>query len=347
MPIYCGVDFHARQQVVAWCNTNDGEIWFIKLDHERVEKVREFYAAFADQVIVGLEACGYSQWFEDLLFELKIETRIGNAAEIRKRARSRQKTDHRDAELILDLLLKDEFPRIYRPNAESRAILQKLRHRHRLVQLRTKAINHLHAIAISAGLSIKSKLMTKAGREKLLALRLSQTQQQQRQEWLDLVDHLTPLIERLEQELQPLAEKEPRVARLMTQPGIGLLTGLAVVHTLGPLERFANARKVTAYIGLDPLEDSSGDRKRIGSISKQGSKLVRYLLVEAAQTAARHDPELKRFYHRLLARRDKPRAKVAVARQLLVRAYILLRDEIDYAEFRRRAVKASVARLDP
>lgn len=340
MPIYCGVDFHSRQEVVAWCNTEDGEICFIKLDHSQVEKVREFYSAFSGEVIVGLEACGYSQWLEDLLFELKIETRIGNAAEIRKRARSRHKTDYRDAELILDLLLQDEFPRIYRPNPESRAILQKLRHRHRLVQLRTKAINHLHAIAISAGLAIKSKLMTKEGRAKLLALRLSQTQQQQRQEWLEMVDHLSTLIERIERELRPLAEQDQRVSRLMTQPGIGLLTGLALVHTLGPLDRFANARKVTAYLGLDPLEDSSGERKRIGSISKQGSRLVRYLLIEAAQTAARNDPQLKRFYHRVLQRRDRPRAKVAVARQLLVRSYILLRDEIDYAEFRRRAVKA-------
>ncbi|MGH8717035.1 MAG: IS110 family transposase [Burkholderiales bacterium] len=345
MPIYCGVDFHSRQQHVVWCDTNDGEIWFIKLDHSRMEKVREFYAAFSGEVIVGLEATGYSQWFEDLLFELKIETRIGDAAEIRKRARSRQKTDRRDAETILDLLLKNEFPRIYRPDAESRSILQKLRHRHRLVQLRTKAINHLHAIAISAGLSIKSKLMTMEGRQKLNALLLSETQKQQRDQWLALVDHLTPIIQSIEKELAPIAQKEPRVTRLMTQPGIGLLTGLALVHTLGPIDRFANARKVTAYIGLDPLEDSSGDRKRIGSISKQGSRLVRFLLVEAAQTAARRDPDLKRFYHRVLQRRDKPRAKVAVARQLLVRAYILLRDEIDYAEFRRRAVKVDVARV--
>ncbi len=347
MPIYCGVDFHARQQAVAWCDTNDGEIRFLQLDHSDPRKVREFYASFSGELIVGLEACGYSQWFEDLLFELHIEPRIGNAAEIRKRARSRQKTDRRDAELILDLLLKNEFPRIYRPNAESRAILQKLRHRHKLVQLRTKAINHLHAIAISAGLSLKSKLMTKQGRDKLNALLLGETQKQQRDEWLALVDHLTPIIERIEKELRPVAESNPQVVRIMTQPGIGLLTGLALVHTLGPIGRFANARKATAYIGLDPLEESSGDRRRIGSISKQGSKLVRYLLIEAAQTASRNDPELKRFYHRVLGRRDRPRAKVAVARQLLVRAYIMLRDEIDYAEFRRRAVKASVARLDP
>src|ERR1043166_9612602 len=194
MPIYCGVDIHSRQQVVAWCDTQDGEIHSLKLDHALPDKVREFYASFSGPVIVGLEACGYSQWFEDLLFELKLETRIGNATEIRKRARSRQKTDQRDAELILDLLCQDEFPSIYRPNPESRAILQQLRHRQRLVQLRTKALNHLHAIALSAGLSVKAKLLTKAGRAKLKALLLSATQKQQRDEWLALVDQLTPLI---------------------------------------------------------------------------------------------------------------------------------------------------------
>lgn len=342
MTIYCGVDFHARQQVVACCDTSDGEIQITKLDHSDLEKVRQFYATLSGQVIVGLEACGYSQWFEDLLFELQHEVRIGNAAEIRKRARSRQKNDRRDAENILDLLLKDEFPRIYRPDAASRAVLQKLRHRHRLVQLRTTAINHLHAIAISAGLSIKSKLMTKAGRQRLNALLLSEAQKQQRQQWLDLADHLTPLIEGLEKEIKPQAEKNPDVIRLMSHPGIGLLTASALVHTLGPIERFANARKVTAYVGLDPLESSSGERQRLGSISKQGSRLVRFLLVEAAHTAARHDPDLKRFYYRVLERRDRPRAKVAVARRLLVRAYVLLRDQIDYQEFRKRSVKPAV-----
>src|SRR5215468_7497619 len=227
MPIYCGVDFHARQQVVAWCDASDGEIRITKLDHPDLEKVREFYSAFSGQVIVGLEASGYTKWFEDLLFELKHEVRIGNAAEIRKRARSRQKNDRRDAETILDLLLKNEFPQIYRPNAESRAVLQKLRHRHRMVQLRTRAINHLHAIAISAGLSIKSKLMTKDGRRQLKALLLSDTHRRQRDEWLALVDHLTPIIQAIEKELIPVAEQEPRVARLMTNPGIGLLTALA------------------------------------------------------------------------------------------------------------------------
>ena len=340
MALYCGVDFHARQQVIVWSNTDDGEIHHLKLWHDDLAKVKAFYAGLPRPAIVGLEASGYSAWFEELLFELHHQVWIGNAAEIRKRARSRQKTDRRDAETILDLLLKDEFPRIYRPSAASRAVLQKLRYRHRLVQLRTKARNHLHALALSAGLSMKAKLLSQAGREKLQSLPLTETQQQQRDEWLALVDHLNPVIKRVDKELPALIEPDPRVQRVLTHPGIGPLTALALVHTLGPVERFANGRKVTAYVGLDPLEDSSGDYQRIGSISKQGSKLLRFLLVEAAQTAAQRDPDLKRLYYRVLKRRDHARASVAVARRLLVRAYILLRDEIDYAEFRRRSCRS-------
>jgi transposase len=123
-----------------------------------------------------------------------------------------------------------------------------------------------------------------------------------RREWLELVNQLNQRITRVEQELERRAQGEERVTLLRTHPGIGPLTSLALVHTLEPVSRFSSSRKVTAYIGLDPVEDSSGDRKRIGSISKQGSRLVRFLLIEAAQTAAQRDPDLKRFYYRVMQR---------------------------------------------
>jgi transposase len=134
------------------------------------------------------------------------------------------------------------------------------------------------------------------------------------------------------------------ITRLRTHPGIGLLTSLCILHTLQPVSRFRNTRKVAAYAGFDPIERSSAERKCFLGISKAGSRLLRYLLVEAAQTAVRKDEDLKRFYKRLAERRGRPKAKVAAARKLLIRAYIMLRDEIDYAEFRRRAVAARLAR---
>jgi transposase len=151
-------------------------------------------------------------------------------------------------------------------------------------------------------------------------------------------------IDKLERELALQAEANPQVQRLRTQYGIGLLTGLCVVHTLGRVDRFANARKVTAFAGFDPVEDSSGERRRIGSISKEGSRLLRFLLVEAGQIAIRQDRELAQVYRRVLVRRGQAKAKVAIGRRLLVRAFIMLRDEIDYAEFQRRGVAARSSR---
>jgi transposase len=167
---------------------------------------------------------------------------------------------------------------------------------------------------------------------------------QQRDELCRLLMELQQKIETVEERLTQTAAADVKVKRLRTHPGIGLLTGLGLVHTLASIERFANGRKVTAYAGFDPVEDSTGERRRMGSISKQGSRLLRSLLVEAGQVAARHDDELGQVYRRLLVRRGHATAKVAVARRLLVRAFIMLRDEIDFAEFQRRGVAARSSR---
>lgn len=344
MAVYCGVDFHARQQTVAYCDTQNGEIKYTRLFHDDRESLRRFYTQFQSSTIVGLEAGGYSDWFERFLENLGIEARFGNPTEVRRRARSRQKNDWRDAELLLDLLLKDEFPRIFRQSADSRGVLAQLRYRHKLVQVRTQIINSLHALAIREGLSLRSGLLTKAGRARLCALQLSPFQTGQRDEWLGLIDQLSDNIRRVERELTILAAEDDQVKLVRTHPGIGLLTGLALVHTLRPVSRFSNSRKVTAYVGLEPREFSSDTKQRWGGISKAGSPLLRFLLVEAAQNAVRADAELKNTYHHLSVRRGKPKALVAVARKLLVRTYILLRDEIDYATFLRRAVAVRVAR---
>jgi len=207
------------------------------------------------------------------------------------------------------------------------------------VKLRTMVANTLQALAINAGLSLRAKLLTKGGRMQLSALQLSAISQQQRDELLSLADELSRRIQTVEQWLQTQASSDVRVRRLQTHPGVGLLTSLCLVHTLGDLSRFSSTRKVAAYVGFDPMEESSAERKAYGGISKAGSRLLRYLLVEAGQTAAKNDEHLKQFYRRLLPRRGKARAKVAVARKLLIRCFIMGRAEIDYAEFLRGGQK--------
>jgi len=343
MTVYVAVDFHARQQTISYCDTADGEIHRCQLRHQ-VDDVRKFYEQFSGEVIVAFEASGYSAWFEQMLAELGHTVWLGNPAEIRRKAPRRQKNDRRDADLMLDLVLKGDFPRVHTFSAESRTVLRQLRYRHKLVKVRTIAKNSVHAIGINAGLPLKRKLLTAAGIAQLEALSLSPVLSQQRDEWLALIRLMNQQINSVEESLEQRAKDDAAVELLRTHPGIGLLTALALRYTLDPVTRFTTTRRVTAYVGFDCVEDQSSDRQRMGSISKQGSRLLRFLLNEAGQTAARRDPQLKQFYKRLLHRRDKPKAKVAVARKLLVRSFIMLRDQIDYAEFVRRGVAARVAR---
>ncbi len=342
--IYIGVDFHARQQTICYLKTETGELVIVELKHEDKGQVRAFYQQFQGHVIVGLEASGYSPWFEAMLEQLGCEVWLGYATEIRRRARWRHKNDRRDAELIWDLLVHNEFPRLHRPAAQSREVLRMLRYRQKLIKLRTMAKNSLQAIALQAGLAKGKQLFTRAGQQEFQAAAMSPVLQWQREHWFEL---LKPLNQQLLETMvwfKAQSKDDVGIQRLRTHPGIGLLTALCLLHTLQPVNRFRNARKVAAYAGFDPVERSSAERQHFLGISKAGSRMLRYLLVEAVQTAVRYDEDLKRFSQRLAGRRGCPKAKVAAARKLLIRAYIMMRDEIDYAEFRRRASRSRLAR---
>jgi transposase len=146
-------------------------------------------------------------------------------------------------------------------------------------------LNSLVFMAASRGVVLRSQLKTKRGLERLRQIDLPPALREQRDELCQLLLDLKPKIDKVEKWLTAKAEADHRVRLLRTQYGIGPLTGLCLAHTLECPERFANPRKVTAYVGFDPVEDSSGERRRIGSISKQGSRLLRFLLVEAGQIA--------------------------------------------------------------
>jgi transposase len=231
MTMYCGVDFHARQQTICYCDTADGLIQCRELHHDK-DDVPAFDSQFTGDVVVGLEASGYSTWFVELLETLGHQVFIGDATEIRRRARRRQKTDRRDAELILDLMVKGEFPQVHRASCESREILRLLRYRHRLVQMRTKCKNSLQALAGSAK---RATLFSQKGRARFLELPMSAAMCRQRSEWLAFVAEFDERIKELDGWLTEQARQDERVLRLQTYPGIGLLTSLALVHGLEPV----------------------------------------------------------------------------------------------------------------
>jgi len=296
-----------------------------RLEHESGE-AKKFYASLPKGTRVGIEATGATQWFERLMAECGHELWVGDPAEIRARMVRKQKTDTRDALHLLDLLRTDRFPKVWVPSPEERDGRQLLQRRQKLVRMRTAVKNQLHGLAMGQGLCWKQKLWSERGRKQLEALELGPWASRRRRELLKLLDELDPQIRELDEAVKAEAEKRPEVRRLMRLVGVGPVTGLAYVLTLGPVERFGRSRQVVSYLGLNPQEDSSSTHQRFGHITKQGNTRMRWLLVEAGQTAARLDPELRRVYKRLKFRRGANVAKVALARRVAVRMYGVLRE---------------------
>lgn len=340
-----GCDLHTRYQQIAWLGAT-GELVTRRLGHENGE-ARAFYQGLPAGARVGIEATFPAHGFERLLAECGHELWVGDAARIRAHAVRRQKTDRRDAELLLDLLLKDSFPRIWIPSTEERDLRQLLVHRNKMVRTRTAVKNQLQAMALSQGVCRKRRLWSDRGRAELTGLRLLPWASRRRKELLAWLDQLDASVQELDRAVEQAAAERAEVQLLRTHPGVGAVTGLAFVLTLGPVERFANSRKLVSYLGLNPLEHSSGGHQRLGAITKQGNSLLRWLLVEAGHTAARGDPELGRLYRRLKIRRASGTAKVAVARRLAVRLYWMLRQHLNYTQLVRLSGSPSSAVVPP
>jgi transposase len=231
--------------------------------------------------------------------------------------------------------LKDDFPQIWVASGENRDLRQLLWHRHRMVQARTRIMNQLQAVALNEGLRCKKRLWREAGREQLEAFPLAPWASRRRRDLLELLDRLSPTIAELTQTIEQEAEKCPAARRLRTHPGVGSLTALAFVLIIGRAERFQCGKQIASYLGLVPSEESSGDRRRLGHISKQGNTLLRFLLVEAAQVTVRSLPEWRSKYFHLATRRGRKIAKVAMARKLAIQLYWMMRKEWDYEQVRK------------
>ena len=330
-----GCDLHVRQQTIAMLDTETGELVEKTLEHDG-DGVQKFYSPLPRPVLVGIEATGSMQWFLQLMEELGIECRVGHPAKIRQAEIRKQKHDRRDARLLLKLLAENRFPTIWMPSSEHRDLRTLVRHRPQWVRMRSRVQHTLQSLALNQGLRLGRSLWSQAGQQALQALPLAPHASHRRTALLALYPYLQESIEELDQQVRQQALAHPQAQRLMTHPGVGWVTALATEVFLGDPKRFADGKAVASYIGMIPSEHSSGGQQRLGALSKQGNALVRYLWCEAALHAVRQDPELKRFYRRKLIQKGMGKARVAAARKLGIRLWIMMRDEIDYEEFCRR-----------
>ena len=326
-----GCDYHPSWQQICWLDTATGETGEKKLEHASGEAER-FYRQQPAPVLIGMESTGNCQWFVELAATLGHDLWIGDAAKIRASDVRAQKHDRRDAELILKLLLEGRFPRIWTPSSEEKDLRQLLMHRYRLVMLRARVKNELQHLAMNQGITKKRKLWSKAGEKVLRELPLAPWAGQRRKDLFRIREMLNGQIDLLDQAVVEIAEKNEKARLLMTQPGVGPITSPAFVLTMGDVSRFQRGKQVASYLGLIPREYSSGGHQRFGSISKQGNRFIRMLLVEAAQGAVRCDPGFRNEYLHRCHSKPKGVAKVAAARKLAIRLYWMLRTNTGYPE---------------
>jgi transposase len=326
-----GCDFHPSWQQIAWLDTETGETGEQRLVHAGGDAER-FYRQLATPVLIGMEATGNSHWLVDVLAELGHELWVGDAGQIRASYVRRQKTDKRDAGHLLKLLVEGRFPRIWMPSSEVRDLRQLLSHRHKLVVIRARVKNELQHLCLNKGVQRKRKLWTKLGQQMLCELPLRPWAGRRRDDLLGLMAMLDRQIGPLDEAVKAEAQRDKMALLLQTQPGVGPITALAYVLTMGDVTRFPRGKQVASYLGLIPREHSSGGRQHLGAISKQGNRMLRMLLVEAAQTAVRLDPEFRKEYQHRCHQKPKAVAKVAAARKLAVRLYWMLRTKQAYPE---------------
>src|SRR5581483_8703122 len=292
-----GCDFHPSWQQVSWLDSETGDT-------------------------------GEGELVEDLGHEIW----IGDAAQIRASYVRKQKTDKRDAAHILKLVVEGRFPKLWTPDREQRDLRQLVLHRHKLVEIRSRVKNELQHLSMNKGMQKKRTLWSQAGQKMLRELPLKPWAACRREDLLGLLGMLNQQVGTLDAAVQKAAEENPQAKLLMTQPGVGPNTALAFVLTIGDVSRFRRSKQVASYLGLIPREESSGGRQKLGAISKQGNRMLRSLLVEAAGIAMRYDPGFRKQYLHRCHSKPKAVAKVAAARKLAVRLYWMLRTNTAYPE---------------
>src|SRR6266487_254020 len=299
-----------------------------------VSELELFAQRLAPDDEVGLEATGGALAIARILEGHVARVVIANTRKLSAIAESKVKTDKVDAKTLCELLAAGFLPAVFSPDEFTRALRRRLQRRSKLVRSRTRAKNECHAVLAR---NFKRRppmtdVFGKAGRQWLAALELPADESETVACCLREVDFLDSEVGLIERELARQALSSPEIRRLMTVPGVSLVSAASFVATVGNIHRFSSPKKLVSYVGLDPRVRQSGEAPaRHGRISKQGSPEARHMLCEAAWVVVRTPGPLHAFYERVRARRGAQIALVATARKLSVLFWHLLTREEDYA----------------
>lgn len=312
------------------------------------ESLRAFAATLGPGDEVVLEATANTWAIVELLEQRAGRVVVSNPLRTRAIADAKTKTDTIDAATLAELLAADYLPTVWQPDAATRALRRRVVARSSLVRERTRLRNRITAVLIrNLVRSPWTDTFGVHGRAWLATVELPDDERELVDLTLRLLAGVETELDQVDAALARAVVDDARVRRLLTIPGVGLATAVALVALIGDIARFPRPNRLVGYLGLDPIVRQSGGRPAYtGHISHAGASHVRTLLVEAALSAVRVPGPLHAFYARIAARRGKPIAAVAVARKLAILAWHLLTHQTEYRWAAPRLTAAKVRRLE-
>lgn len=328
-PVFAGIDFHKKVSVVSLGDA-DGNLLLQESLENDVHTLRKFFLRHGP-LKCAIENCRGHEWMVELLKQCGCDVVVGNTYAIKLISQSKKKDDKNDSRVLMELCARNYLPQCYQPTPEERLLRERLRWRTKLMRSRTQYKNVSHALMDkeNKGRKIDSRKRRKIAAE---SAALNPDRQERLARSLELVELLGDRLDTEDEELEEIANSNPAVARLKTIPGVGDISALMLVAELGDVSRFKKARNVGSYLGLVPRLYASSDTRRLGSITKQGSGLMRRILVQDAWMAIRISKKFREKYNSIMKRRGKKVAAVAIARMIAEIAFRLLRDETVFDE---------------
>jgi transposase len=321
-----GIDLHRRRSHVAAIDDEGTEVISRRIENDPATFL-ELLAELEGETEIALEATYGWEWLADLLSDAGYELHLSHPLRTKAIASARVKTDSVDARTLAQLLRADLLPEAYVAPRELRDLRDLLRHRIALTQMRTALKNRVHAMLARHGVQHGySDLFGRAGAAFLDELALREPPRRRLDSLLALIGDFDREIAAATREIDSLASIDDRVNVLTQIRGVGPYTAMLVIAEIGDVARFPTARKLCAWAGLTPTVRSSDGRARLGHITRQGSRALRWALVEAAQKAALGGGPMRETFERIAKRRGRKIAKVAVARKIAALCYYGLRD---------------------
>ena len=331
--IHVGVDLHQRFCYMTVLDARGKKIQAGPVTNEK-PALRKYFRQFRGQSVqAAVEACGFWPAFREVVEPEVKRLVLVHPQRVKAIASAKLKNDRVDSETLAHLLRCDMLPESWKADRETQARRQQVRLRATLVRQRTRLKNQVHAVLHQQGLrSPVTDLFGKRGRRWLGEVKLPEQARESVETCGRMIDCYTEEIQKQNLQLSEKANRDERVQWLMTIPGIGEVSAMMVLAEIGDLGRFADKEALCSYAGLVPRVRESAGKVARGGITRQGSPWLRWMMVEAAQVATRSSPAAKRYYERLLKKKHKHVARVALARKLLIAVYALLHDGVVFEE---------------